>query len=1231
MTPQSADELVENFRMAMSPSMRGDLGFDPDDLALDFTFDDHLEHIIGMVGVREDLVDPLFELIDIATSSSVKNTEKAEHLRQALDSFDLDKSGYSSLASSYNEAYGMIVDGLSPHYEAAQNLYKLPNGLIVNRDGVIVDDSLQAIAQEAYLSLREVASPVDKMIQMAPDDSNGSDMLSIANIVLREIQKKAAAVAGAVGLGAGTASAGNVPYDIDEVLEKDKTSLLNPFGLSGNSQSIEETFGPELRTKLHDTTVFLKQVTGGALAAVLGAPADLFNTSVQAGHTLVGTLKDVVHGEEFEKALKARYRQSGKLPYLLKNHTSEAILMALRKGLPSAFAMEDRDLTESEFWISLIPALVSPMRQGGILPKKGKGGYLVGPSHENGGIDLGVLSGVRHEAEGGEYIIRKDSVDRLGVGTLDYLNQTGRLPKNRKFVLGGLYPWAGHTEPAPNAMEVITPEAIEVGVTKGMKAAIPMLSSTMTTLSVAEANRMSKAETQDTVVSAYAEVLVRTGELTRELQQSWADMRSNKLRGRDYPNRVEPETALTLHGGGGGDTYKQMLIKRNQEKASQRGLEILRHEENALRESSRDRFNQSEYDKIGKLEAASRTSNFLELKSLQIKDKKERAAAYARSRDADRFHHGRNRARVQGAEITAKHRIELNSKGNRTQDYENFFVKEFDLLGESVEGVIKEFDELSNSSKSLLAGISEFEGSEITGAQLKEMIELYRDTKATHENMVKSRRNSGDQISQVDMQISLEKEAELAANASTLNSLIKKIQEEQGVDKDLLFSVNQIKDKDLRMKARQELADGVFANPEELLNKVRNDLAEEANSFVADRDLGKKQLAAGNVASMEREIEFQEKGFLEQAILNTAEAFNNANFSDIIPALKKKFSDTVETISDKIRDAFTGSDGVVSLGALLKNTANFAGNQLMATGKSFGRGGKFVGDAIGGALTGDVSKIGDAVSEFVLGNKRVQKTMEKFGKVITRILDPLAQAFLPVIEALGEMFTDLAKAIEPLMPIIIEFAGALTNLIKLISSISVPVIGGISSVVGGIFDGIMSIGSAVGNVVKSIPVIGNVFGGLFGSGGKRKSMDDLRFESIVDSINEYNEEQEKKKRVSEWDAVEKKFEELFKDIAEINDPTLRGRAESMVKNIIATERLTTATESLEETMRETTERIAEAALTLGISYESLDNLLKTGTTSTTYQDSGSASTTGRSAGERLIVLMALMPRIWWGK
>ena len=49
-------------------------------------------------------------------------------------------------------------------------------------------------------------------------------------------------------------------------------------------------------------------------------------------------------------------------------------------------------------------------------------------------------------------------------------------------------------------------------------------------------------------------------------------------------------------------------------------------------------------------------------------------------------------------------------------------------------------------------------------------------------------------------------------------------------------------------------------------------------------------------------------------------------------------------------------------------------------------------------------------------------------------------------------------------------------------------------------------------------------------------------------------------------------------------------------------------------MRETTERIAEAALTLGISYESLDNLLKTGTTSTTYQDSGSASITGRSAG-----------------
>ena len=62
------------------------------------------------------------------------------------------------------------------------------------------------------------------------------------------------------------------------------------------------------------------------------------------------------------------------------------------------------------------------------------------PSHAQGGVSLGVVNGVHQEAEGGEYILRRDSVERIGRGTLDYMNATGRVPGKRKHKLGGSYP-----------------------------------------------------------------------------------------------------------------------------------------------------------------------------------------------------------------------------------------------------------------------------------------------------------------------------------------------------------------------------------------------------------------------------------------------------------------------------------------------------------------------------------------------------------------------------------------------------------------------------------------------------------------------------------------------------------------------------------------------------------------------------------------------------------------------
>ena len=54
--------------------------------------------------------------------------------------------------------------------------------------------------------------------------------------------------------------------------------------------------------------------------------------------------------------------------------------------------------------------------------KYDKGGKLKGKSHQSGGIPI--------EAEGGEYIIKKDSVNASTEPFLEYINQYGKLPKS---------------------------------------------------------------------------------------------------------------------------------------------------------------------------------------------------------------------------------------------------------------------------------------------------------------------------------------------------------------------------------------------------------------------------------------------------------------------------------------------------------------------------------------------------------------------------------------------------------------------------------------------------------------------------------------------------------------------------------------------------------------------------------------------------------------------------------
>jgi ABC-type sugar transport system substrate-binding protein len=63
------------------------------------------------------------------------------------------------------------------------------------------------------------------------------------------------------------------------------------------------------------------------------------------------------------------------------------------------------------------------------------GGTIVGASHSDGGVPFTVAGQAGFEAEGGEYIFSRSTVDRLGTGLLDAINFGGASP--RLFADGG--------------------------------------------------------------------------------------------------------------------------------------------------------------------------------------------------------------------------------------------------------------------------------------------------------------------------------------------------------------------------------------------------------------------------------------------------------------------------------------------------------------------------------------------------------------------------------------------------------------------------------------------------------------------------------------------------------------------------------------------------------------------------------------------------------------------------
>jgi len=80
------------------------------------------------------------------------------------------------------------------------------------------------------------------------------------------------------------------------------------------------------------------------------------------------------------------------------------------------------------------------------------GGMIEGASHAEGGVPFTVAGRAGFEAEGGEYIFSKNTVDRLGTGLLDAINFGGAAP--RMFADGGAVSRASVASSALNQSEM---------------------------------------------------------------------------------------------------------------------------------------------------------------------------------------------------------------------------------------------------------------------------------------------------------------------------------------------------------------------------------------------------------------------------------------------------------------------------------------------------------------------------------------------------------------------------------------------------------------------------------------------------------------------------------------------------------------------------------------------------------------------------------------------------------
>ncbi len=97
----------------------------------------------------------------------------------------------------------------------------------------------------------------------------------------------------------------------------------------------------------------------------------------------------------------------------------------MKEGGPVKGSVEDLKLVVKELKKASKLHLGQSKRVDKHLKSMNHGGKLKGPSHDKGGIPI--------EVEGGEYIIKKKSVNSKTEPVLEYINENGKLPSENEF------------------------------------------------------------------------------------------------------------------------------------------------------------------------------------------------------------------------------------------------------------------------------------------------------------------------------------------------------------------------------------------------------------------------------------------------------------------------------------------------------------------------------------------------------------------------------------------------------------------------------------------------------------------------------------------------------------------------------------------------------------------------------------------------------------------------------